>query len=74
MQQKLPDKVGWLGMNTPEYWHDRAEEILVRLEHARNQNVRSTLLRIYADYLRLARLATERARLEAFNYQLTGRP
>ncbi len=44
-----------------EHWNSRAEEMLTRMEEANDERVRGILVRIYWDYLRLARLAEERA-------------
>ncbi|MGA7323017.1 MAG: hypothetical protein WBX25_00695 [Rhodomicrobium sp.] len=46
-----------------KYWHDRAEEVLVRLETTKDEGARGILFRIYVDYLRLGRLAEENANI-----------
>ncbi len=49
------------GYKDAERWYGRAEEVLVRMEEAKNERTREILVRIYWDYLRLARLAEEQA-------------
>ncbi len=48
-------------LNNPDYWNKRAEKVVIRLAQARDQDERAKLLRLHADYVRIACAAAVRA-------------
>jgi hypothetical protein len=48
-------------LNNPEYWNKRADQAVLRLAQARDQDERAMLLRLHADYVRIACAAAVRA-------------
>lgn len=61
-------------MDDPDYWYSRAEEVLARSEATASPMVREILVRIYADYLRLGRLAEERAKYKVSDWNSASPP
>jgi hypothetical protein len=49
----------------PEYWEDRADEILVRMEETKDEGAKRILCRIYGDYLGLAAHARQQPDIDA---------